>query len=155
MSGSRSGGLTIDSPSDCVSIIIGKSDRLSPFFRADKIHLRQWGRRDGQDHSVTIDDIFARPPPNATFLSKWISKEANIAFSTICCGTPKTSFAMAIEFHDVDPFNSLIEKIKRSSAIFISCTFTATTCEEIAIEITYPGLHRPNDAGLPDFTFEF
>src|SRR5207237_8370410 len=95
---------------------------------------------------------------------------------------PASSFALAMEFHEVDDrpelFNSLIDKIKRDFYIvnihgnnlgglapfhfpispeitFLNGRFFQQAPSPSALKYPVPELDRPNHPGFPEFKFEF
>jgi hypothetical protein len=152
------------------------------FFRGDKIHFRQRIWPDNQDNSATIEDVFSRLPAEYLVFVKIDIEGSEYRILDDLLRHSRNIVSIAIEFHDVDilsdRFNSLVEKIKRDFYIVHihgnNMGGTAPFSFPIAPEITFfnkrffnsapppsrlkypiPGLDRPNNPQLPEFTLEF
>jgi hypothetical protein len=152
------------------------------FFRADRIHFRQRVWRDNQIHSATIEDVFGRVSGNRPVFVKMDIEGGEYRVIDDLLRHSKDIVAMTVEFHDVDIlpslFNSIVEKIKRDFYIvhihanniggtapfnfpivpeitFLNKSFFNSAPPPSRLKYPVPGLDRPNQPRLPDFTFEF
>ena len=152
------------------------------FFRANRTHFRQRVWRDNQMHSATIEDVFNRLPANCPVFVKMDIEGAEYRVLDDLLRHSKNIVAMVVEFHDVDIlpklFNSLVEKIKRDFYIvhihsnnmggiapfnfpivpeitFLNKSFFKSVPPSSDLKYPVPGLDRPNQPALADFTFEF
>jgi hypothetical protein len=152
------------------------------FFRGDKIHFRQKIWRDNQDNSATVEDAFGRLPAQCSvFLKIDIEGSEYRILDDVVQHSPNI-VSIAIEFHDVDilseQFSSLVEKIKRDFYIvhvhgnnmggaapsgfpiapeitFLNKRFFSSPPPPSRLKYPIPGLDRPNNPRLPEFTFKF
>jgi hypothetical protein len=152
------------------------------FFRGDNVHFRQRVWRDRQDNSVTIDDVFARLPAESKVFVKMDIEGSEYRVLDDLLRHSQSIVAMAIEFHEVDilseTFNRLVDRIKHDFYIVHlhgnnmgGMAFHFPIAPEITFlnkrffggsvpppsQLKYPvaGLDCPNNARLPEFTFEF
>jgi hypothetical protein len=152
------------------------------FFRSDKIHFQQRIWFDNQDNSATIEDVFSRLPAEYLVFVKIDIEGSEYRILDDLLRHSPDIVAIAIEFHDVDilsdRFNSLVENIKRDFYIvhihannmggtapfhfpiapeitFLNKRFFSSPPPPSRLKYPIPGLDRPNNPRLPEFTFEF
>jgi hypothetical protein len=152
------------------------------FFRADGTHFKQRLWHNNENHSATIEDVFSRLPAEWQVFVKMDIEGSEYGVLDDLLRHSKDIVAMVIEFHDTDSlsnlFNSFVEKIKRDFFIvhihannmggiapfnfpispeitFLSKRFFKSNPPPSRLKYPVPGLDRPNNPRLPDFSFEF
>jgi hypothetical protein len=152
------------------------------FFRSEGTHFKQRIWRDNQDNSATIDDVFNRLPAECPVFVKMDIEGSEYQVIDDLLRHSGNIVAMAIEFHDIDTasglFNSFVEKIKHDFHIvhlhannmggiapfkfpiapevtFLNKSFFNSAPPPSRLKYPVPGLDRPNNPKLPEFTFEF
>jgi hypothetical protein len=152
------------------------------FFRSQATHFKQRIWRDNEDNSATIADVFGRLPAECPVFVKMDIEGSEYLVIDDLLRHSDQIIAIAAEFHDVDKssglFNSTIEKIKRDFHIvhihgnnmggtapfnfpsapeitFLNKRFFNSAPSPSRAKYPIPGLDRPNNPRLPEFTFEF
>ena len=152
------------------------------FFSSEGTHFKQRIWADNQDNSATIDDVFSRLPAECPVFVKMDIEGGEYQVIDDLMQHSRNIVAMAIEFHDIDTvseqFNAVVGKIKRDFHIvhihannmgglapfnfplapemtFLNKSFFNSAPPPSRLEYPVPGLDRPNNPKLPEFTFEF
>jgi hypothetical protein len=154
----------------------------SRFFQAGAVHFRQRIWSDRQDNSATIEDVFSRLPAGCPAFVKMDIEGSEYRVLDDLLRRTQDIVAMVIEFHDVDTdpdqFTSFVRKIKHDFHIvhihannmggiapfnfpkvleitFLNKRSFDTAPSPSLLKYPIPGLDRPNNPRLPEFSFEF
>jgi hypothetical protein len=152
------------------------------FFRSQATHFRQKISSDNQDNSATIADVFNRLPAGCPVFVKMDIEGSEYLVLDDLMRHSANIVGMAIEFHNVDaqpePFKSLVETIKHDFYIvhihgnnmggltsynfpkapeitFLNKRFFDSVPPPSCSKYPIPGLDRPNNPRLPEFSFQF